>query len=285
MALYDIIVKPFARHMDSEAASMLALRYFRISGLFPGGRLLRHWLHVNRPVGLQREVFGLKFYNPLGLSAGLDRHGVLYNDLNNLGFSFTVVGPMGVEGIRKAVSNLQRDPQNDILAACINADYQNSFTIGYDFFDFFLIDLPAKPDVASIVDPMLDARIAEEVYRPLVLRLPPEMSNDDLQDIVHYCMMYGVDGVELRDLEQIKLVSALTKGRLPIIADNHIKTPADAAETLAAGASLIEVLYGLLNGGPIFVTQILKYLKSHAPQEELSRSKRRRQRQKQSKSA
>lgn len=275
MALYDIIVKPFVRHMDSEAASMLALRYFRISGFIPGGRLIRRWLHVNRPVGLQREVFGLQFYNPVGLSAGLDIHGDLYNDLNNLGFSFTVVGPMGLDAIRKTVSHLQKDHQNDILAACINADYHTSFTIGYDFFDFFLIDMPAKPDVASIVDPMLDMRIAEEVYKPIVLRLPPEMSFEELKEIVHYCMMYGVDGVELRDLEQIKYVSGLTKGRFPIMADNHIRTPEDAAETLAAGACLIEVLYGLLNDGPKFVSKILKYLKAHTPQENQGKSRRR----------
>ena len=97
MGLYGILIKPFVRRRDIESASRIALRYFELIEKIPGGRLISRWIHRNRPEGLQREVFGLDFYNPVGLGAGLDLYGELYNDLNNLGFSFVEIGPMAFE--------------------------------------------------------------------------------------------------------------------------------------------------------------------------------------------
>ena len=50
------------------------------------------------------------------------------------------------------------------------------------------------------------------------------------------------------------------KGRLPIIANCHIKTPQQAAEALENGASLVEVRMGLVRQGPNLVGKILRYL-------------------------
>ena len=41
---------------------------------------------------LEREVFGLKFKNPVGLAAGFDKNAVLYNELADLGFGFVEIG-------------------------------------------------------------------------------------------------------------------------------------------------------------------------------------------------
>lgn len=41
---------------------------------------------------LQREVFGLKFPNPVGLAAGFDKDAKLYKELSNLGFGFIEIG-------------------------------------------------------------------------------------------------------------------------------------------------------------------------------------------------
>ena len=50
---------------------------------------------------LEREVFGLKFKNPVGLAAGFDKDAKLYQELSNLGFGFIEIGtltPKGQEG-------------------------------------------------------------------------------------------------------------------------------------------------------------------------------------------
>lgn len=41
---------------------------------------------------LEREVFGVKFKNPVGLAAGFDKNAALYNELADLGFGFVEIG-------------------------------------------------------------------------------------------------------------------------------------------------------------------------------------------------
>lgn len=266
MGLYSILLRPFVHKADIEKASRVALRYFELIERIPGGRLISRWIHNNRPTGLQREVFGIDFYNPIGLGAGLDIYGELYNDLNNLGFSFVEIGPMNADGIRRAIRRIQKDPQNDILAACINEEYLTAFTLAYDFCDFFVIDISSNPNT-DILDPLLDARLAEEVYKPIVVKLPPVLPSSETEDLMDYCLMNGIDGIETRSLEQIRHIVEYTSGRIPIISNHAIETPEQAAEALEAGASLIEVRDGLVRQGPNFVSNIQKYLLNLAKNE------------------
>ena len=259
MGLYSIPIRPFVRNADIEKASKVALRFFELNEKIPGGRLISRWIHNNRPTGLQREVFGLDFYNPIGLGAGLDLYGELYNDLNNLGFSFVEIGPMNADGIRRAIRRIQQDPQNDILAACINEDFLTAFTLAYDFCDFFVIDLSANPST-DVLDPLLDARLAEDIYRPIIVKLPRTLPPSETEDLLDYCQMNRIDGIESLSLEQTRHIASYTSGRLPIIANFAIDTPEQAAEALEAGASLIEVRDGLVRQGPQFVSKIQKHL-------------------------
>lgn len=259
--MYNLFIAPITRRIqDNAKASRIALAYFKLEGRIPGGRFLSRLVHANRPAGLEREVFGLDFYNPVGLGAGLDVDGDLYNDLNDLGFSFVETGPFNdIKSLRRALYKIQEDPQNDILAPCIAGDYLKSFCLAYDFCDFFVIDISANPDI-EILDALLEARLSYETYRPIVVKVPEAISLESLGYIAEYCLMNHVDGLEARSIEQIKYVSEHTKGRLPIIANCHIKTPEQAHEALQAGASLIEVRMGLVRQGPRLVERILKYL-------------------------
>lgn len=259
MGIYSLLVKPLVRDKDMERASRIALRFFQIAEKLPLGRAVSRILHGNKPEGLQREIFGLQFYNPVGLGAGLDIKGRLYNDLNLLGFSFVEIGPMDADGMRKAVLNIQKDPQNDILAACINADFLTAFTIGYDFCDFFVIDISKDPDT-DLLEPLLDARLAEDVYRPVVAKIPEWLSQTELEDLIDYSLMNGVDGIEVRTLEQVRYIYERSKGRLPIIANSHIDSPELASAAIEAGADLVEVRSGLVREGPGFVGKILRTL-------------------------
>ncbi|MEQ3662613.1 MAG: quinone-dependent dihydroorotate dehydrogenase, partial [Flavobacterium sp.] len=62
---------------------------------------------------LEREVFGLKFKNPVGLAAGFDKDAKLYQELSNLGFGFIEIGtltPKGQEGNpKKRLFRLKED--------------------------------------------------------------------------------------------------------------------------------------------------------------------------------
>ena len=259
--MYRLLIKPITgRIKDNDKASSIAKSYFRLQGMIPGGRFISRLIHGNRPAGLEREVFGLNFYNPVGLGAGLDVEGSLYNDLNDLGFSFVEIGPFTeLSAIRKAIKRIQEDPQDDILAACISASHLELFCLAYDFCDFFVIDISEDPDM-ELFDPLLEARLTYDTYKPMVVKIPEEIPFEDLEFVIEYCMMNNVDGIEARNIRQISFIRERTKGRLPIIANCHIKTPAQAEEALNAGASLIEVRMGLVREGPGLVGKILRYL-------------------------
>ena len=50
---------------------------------------------------LERNLFGLKFSNPVGLAAGFDKNASMYNDLAYCGFGFIEIGtvtPVGQDG-------------------------------------------------------------------------------------------------------------------------------------------------------------------------------------------
>ncbi|MBO4455711.1 MAG: hypothetical protein J5759_04625 [Bacteroidales bacterium] len=263
--MYSFLIRPLTKRIkDNDRASAIALRYFKFEGKIPGGRFVSRIIHGNRPVGLEKEVFGLDFYNPVGLGAGLDVAGELYNDLNDLGFSFVEIGPFAdFKAIRRAIAKIQQDPQNDILAACISGDHLRSFCLAYDFCDFFVIDISDNPDM-DIFDEILDARLSYETYKPVVVKIAENTPLDALDDVIDYCLLNSVDGIEARSIEQIRHISSRSRGRLPVIANCHIKTPAQAAEALDAGASLIEVRMGLVREGPRLVGKILKHLANKA---------------------
>lgn len=62
---------------------------------------------------LEREVFGIKFKNPVGLAAGLDKDAKLYKELSGLGFGFIEIGtltPQPQEGNpKKRLFRLKQD--------------------------------------------------------------------------------------------------------------------------------------------------------------------------------
>jgi len=79
----------------------------------PGISSLFKFLFVVNDKRLEREVFGLKFKNPVGLAAGFDKDASLYKELSNFGFGFIEIGtltPKGQEGNpKKRIFRLKED--------------------------------------------------------------------------------------------------------------------------------------------------------------------------------
>ena len=262
--MYNILIRPFVRRMNPDKASKIALGYFKAIGRIPLERQISRIVHKNRPAGLEREVFGLDFYNPVGLGAGLDIRGELYNDLADLGVSFVEIGPLNASTVRGAVRNLQADPSDDILAVCIGGDHLTTLSLAYDFADFFVIDIPDAAQLETILTPLLDLRLSYDDYKPVVAKIPESLSPEKMAPVMHFLQMSGVDGIETRSLAQPRQAANLCKGRLPIIANTHVKGPEEALELLDAGASLVEIRSGLVKEGPRFVGKVLNYLENNA---------------------
>ena len=75
-----------------ERAHNLAVALLRLADKTPCCKwLLRKCYAVEHP-SLEREVFGLHFKNPVGMAAGFDRNGEIFNSLDALGFGFVEIG-------------------------------------------------------------------------------------------------------------------------------------------------------------------------------------------------
>ncbi len=86
--MYKSLIRPVLFKFDPEE-----VHHFTFSMLKNFGFITRMFLP--KPIEdrrLEREVFGLKFKNPIGLAAGFDKNAVLFNELADLGFGFVEIG-------------------------------------------------------------------------------------------------------------------------------------------------------------------------------------------------
>jgi len=90
--VYKSLVKPFLFNLDAERAHHLVFDNLRRAARVPGTQALLRGLYNFRHPGLEREVFGLRFPNPVGLAAGFDKNAALTDELATLGFGFVEIG-------------------------------------------------------------------------------------------------------------------------------------------------------------------------------------------------
>ncbi|GAA4365168.1 quinone-dependent dihydroorotate dehydrogenase [Hymenobacter saemangeumensis] len=90
--MYKSLLKPLLFNLDAERAHHLVFDNLRRMSALPGGKALLSSLYNYQHPALAREVFGLKFPNPVGLAAGLDKNAVLTDELATLGFGFVEIG-------------------------------------------------------------------------------------------------------------------------------------------------------------------------------------------------
>ncbi len=88
--MYKRIIRPILFKFDPEE-----IHYFTFAALRNFGFLAK--LFLPKPMvdkRLEREVFGLKFKNPVGLAAGFDKDAKCFNELSELGFGFIEIGTL-----------------------------------------------------------------------------------------------------------------------------------------------------------------------------------------------
>ena len=111
--MYKLLIRPLLFCFDPEQVHYFTFSLIRFLNKIPGfGKLLQVMYEVKSPK-LEREVFGLKFKNPVGLAAGFDKDAKLYKELSNLGFGFIEIGtltPKAQEGNpKKRLFRLKED--------------------------------------------------------------------------------------------------------------------------------------------------------------------------------
>jgi len=340
--MFRIFIKPLLFAFSPETAHNIVARLLLLLSYIPFSRhIIRLFYRYSSP-SLEREVIGIKFPNPVGMAAGFDKNGELYNQLSDFGFGFIEIGSvtpveqpgnskprvfripqdnalinrMGInnKGVKSVVSKLKQNKPRVIIGGNISKstasrneqaplDYEKSFAQLYDFVDYFVVNvscpnvkgLTKLQDITSlseIIDKLTQLRKYFDDYRPILLKVSPDLTDEQLDEIIELILVSGLDGIVAtntttsrnnltiepqqiesigdgglsgaplysRSLEIIRYISRKTSGQLPIIGVGGIMTPRQAEEMLNAGASLVQIYTGFIYNGPGFVRKILKHL-------------------------
>lgn len=182
-------------------------------------------------------------------------------------------------------------------------DYLKLFRGLYEFADYFVVNVSC-PNVAglaklqtedyllSIVEPLLEFRKGQNEYRPILVKIGPDLTNEEIDAVVKVVIDTLVDGVVAtntttnreglhisrkkldqigngglsggpltrRAIDVVRYVHEKTEGRYPIIGTGGMMTPQDALDMLDAGADLVQIYTGMIYNGPSFAKQICKAL-------------------------
>lgn len=338
--MYKSIIRPLFFSFDPEKIHHFTFKmvwFFQKVGF---GGIFQSIYKIENPK-LERELFGLKFPNPVGLAAGFDKEAKLYKELSNLGFGFIEIGTvtpkpqagnekprlfrlkedsaiinrMGFNngGVEEAMERLKKNPppgkkghvliggnigKNKITPNedAVN-DYLICFEALFDYVDYFVVnvsspnttnlrELQEKKPLTELLQTLQNKNNSKEKRKPILLKIAPDLSNEQLLDIIEIVSDTKIDGIiatnttisrdglssenkkemgglsgkplAKRSTEVIRFLSEKSNNAFPIIGVGGIHSEADALEKLNAGASLIQLYTGFIYEGPGLIKRINK---------------------------
>jgi len=95
--LYSEYAKPWLFRLDAERAHDEVSGLLSLLAPFPGAAAALDALTGAAPTAAPRDIFGVRFPNPVGLAAGFDKDGRLVGILPALGFGFLEIGSVTLE--------------------------------------------------------------------------------------------------------------------------------------------------------------------------------------------
>ena len=185
------------------------------------------------------------------------------------------------------------------------ADYLECFMALHPYVDYFVLNVSC-PNVSShaklndkdylieLIEAVQEANRGFEEQRPIVLKIAPDLNNQQLDEIIDLVVETKLDGViasntsvhreglktpdtrltEIgngglsgkpvtdRSTSVIKFLSTHSNGAFPIIGVGGIHSTQDALDKLEAGASLVQLYTGFIYEGPRLIKDINKALLS-----------------------
>ncbi|MFT5877408.1 MAG: dihydroorotate dehydrogenase [Salibacteraceae bacterium] len=178
--MYKSILRPLFFSFPPEKAHHLVTTLLKMKLAVPGMKSLFRSMFSIEDKRLEREVFGIKFPNPVGLAAGFDKNADYYKEMSTLGFGFIEIGTvtplaqpgnpkprmfrmpedeglinrMGFNngGIELAIENLKSRPKNIIIGGNIGKnkvtpnneainDYILTFDALFAYVDYFVVNV------------------------------------------------------------------------------------------------------------------------------------------------
>ena len=90
--MYKALIRPFLFLFDPETIHYFTFNVIQFSAKLPGVKQWRRKQYDVKDERLTREIFGLKFKNPVGIAAGFDKNALILNELEDFGFGFVEIG-------------------------------------------------------------------------------------------------------------------------------------------------------------------------------------------------
>lgn len=339
--MYTSFIRPLLFKMDAEKAHHFTFSMVRNLSKLGFSSIFKSVYNFQDP-RLEKEVFGLKFKNPVGLAAGFDKDAKLFKELSNFGFGFIEIGtltPKGQpgnpkkrlfrlkedeaiinrmgfnnSGVEDAVERLKKN-RNVLVGGNIGKnkvtpnneavnDYLICFNALFDYVDYFVVNVssPNTPGLRELQDKepltaLLNRLKAENTSKaeklsvkekPILLKIAPDLTDDQLLDIIQIVKDTHIDGViatnttisrdhlksdenlikeigglsgkplTSRSTEVIRFLAEKSNKAFPIIGVGGIHSAQDALEKLEAGADLVQLYTGFIYEGPSLIKSINK---------------------------
>jgi len=186
--MYKSIIRPILFSFDPEKVHHFTFNLIKVTSKIPFVSFFRNKAYNYENDNLKQNLFGLDFKNPVGLAAGFDKNGVLFNELEDFGFGFVEVGTvtpkpqegnpkkrlfrvkkdnglvnrMGFNnnGVEALVEKLKHKNCNIIIGGNIGkntstlpenviADYKINFEALHPYVDYFVVNVSC-PNVGSM---------------------------------------------------------------------------------------------------------------------------------------
>ncbi len=333
--LYQNLFKPIAFRLDPEKVHDRILVVGKILGKFRWSRDATQTLFSFQSPLLEQELLGIKFRNPIGLSAGFDKNAELTDILPAVGFGFAEVGSItGEPCVGNPKKRLWRLPKSKSLV--VNYGLKNdgaevtarrlknqhfAIPIGINIaktnspdtvptqagIDDYLKAHRALAQIGSyttvniscpnafggqpFTDPqslelLLSALDTVKTTKPTFIKLSPDLSRAEVDELFTVIGRHNVQGIicsnltKNRDNKNIvetelpesgglsgKVVEELsntllayvykqTGGRYVVVGCGGVFSAEDAYKKIRLGASLVELITGMIYEGPQLIGEI-----------------------------
>ncbi len=179
-------------------------------------------------------------------------------------------------------------------------DYRTSARLLAPFADYLAVNVssPNTPDLRSLqsveaLEPILLAVIQESLGKPVLVKIAPDLANEDIAAVADLALDLGLAGViatnttigrehlktsaqriqqigagglsgaplKQRSLEVLRLLNARMNGKAAIISVGGIETAEEARERIENGATLVQGYTGWIYSGPLWARKINKSFK------------------------
>ncbi len=297
----------------SEAVSVAGIRFPNAIGLAAG---------FDKDAHLFRELGALGFgFVEVGTVTPLPQSGNPKPRLFRLPKDAALINRMGFnnDGVAAMAKRLRVSHSGLIIGGNIGknkntpneaavADYEKCFRELFELVDYFVVNVssPNTPGLRELQEkkPLLDllnrlqvvnselAQVYGKTTRPVFLKIAPDLTNNQLDDVVDVILeskcagviatnttirrepltsdkkfieLLGAGGlsgkpVKQRSTEVIRYLHQKSGGAFAIIGVGGIHSAADALEKIKAGASLIQLYTGFIYEGPGLISRIRRAL-------------------------